>query len=196
MTMRVTGRDNRAAGGGVNNDTMVLNVTSAAGPFLVTSPNTATTWTGGSSQTVTWNVANTSAAPVNCANVKISLSINNGATFPIVLAASTPNDGSASITVPNLPTFNARIKVQAVGNVFFDISNTVFTIAAGAPGGSRAQFDLDGDGKSDIGSTETGSGEFSSPLSRSTLAARSFSVGAGAGSNRWWPTSTAMADAT
>src|SRR4030095_1584032 len=74
MNFRVTARDNRAAGGGVNADAMVLNISATAGPFVVTSPNTAMTWNGGSPQFVSWNVAGTAGSPVNCANVKISLS--------------------------------------------------------------------------------------------------------------------------
>ncbi|HEU4391915.1 MAG TPA: S-layer homology domain-containing protein, partial [Blastocatellia bacterium] len=132
MNFRVTARDNRAAGGGVNSDAMVLSVTSSAGPFQVTAPNTAVSWTGGTTQTVTWNVANTSAAPVSCANVKISLSTDGGNTFPTVILASTPNDGSQAITVPNVGTSSARIKVEAVGNVLFDFSNANFTIVASA----------------------------------------------------------------
>mgnify|MGYP003694259431 CR=1 FL=1 len=45
-----------------------------AGPFSVTQPNTALTWVGTTTHDVTWNVAGTAAAPVNTANVKISLS--------------------------------------------------------------------------------------------------------------------------
>ena len=45
-----------------------------------------------------------------------------------MLAASTPNDGSETSSLPNTPTKHARIKVEAVGNVFFDISNADFTI--------------------------------------------------------------------
>ncbi|HEV8486482.1 MAG TPA: zinc-dependent metalloprotease family protein, partial [Blastocatellia bacterium] len=142
MNFRVTARDNRAAGGGVNSDAMILNVTATSGPFVVTQPNTAVSWTGGTSQTVTWNVANTTAAPVNCANVKISLSTNGGTTFPIVIASSTPNDGSELIVVPNNATTTARVKVEAVGNVFFDVSNANFTIVAGTGGGGSDTIGL------------------------------------------------------
>jgi hypothetical protein len=128
MTFQVTARDNRVGGGGVRSSTMQLNVTASSGPFTVTQPNSALVWTTGTMQTVTWNVANTTAAPVSCANVKISLSTDGGNTFPIVLDASTPNDGSDTITVPNLPSISARVKVEAVGNIFFDISNTNFIV--------------------------------------------------------------------
>ncbi len=110
---------------------MVITVSSASGPFAVSSPNTAVSWTGGSSQTITWSVASTTAIPVSCANVKISLSTDGGQTFPTILAASAPNDGSEVLTIPNTATTTARIKVEAVGNIFFDISNTNFTITAG-----------------------------------------------------------------
>ena len=110
---------------------MVVTVSAASGPFAVTSPNTAVSWTGGSTQTITWSVASTTAAPVSCANVKISLSTDGGQTFPTVLAASTANDGTEALVIPNTPTTTARIKVEAVGNIFFDISNTNFTITAG-----------------------------------------------------------------
>ncbi|MEW6126548.1 MAG: BACON domain-containing carbohydrate-binding protein [Acidobacteriota bacterium] len=132
MNFQVTVRDNRVGGGGINTAIQQVVVSSAAGPFLVTQPNTAVTWQGGTLQTITWDVANTNAAPVNAANVKISLSTDGGNTFPIVILASTPNDGSELITVPNNPTSTARLKIEAVGNVFFDLSNQNFTITAGS----------------------------------------------------------------
>lgn len=111
---------------------MVVTVSSASGPFAVSAPNTAVSYAGNSTQTITWAVASTTASPVSCANVKISLSTDGGQTFPTVLAASTPNDGSEAVVIPNTPTTTARIKVEAVGNIFFDISNADFTITAGS----------------------------------------------------------------
>ncbi|MBL0357411.1 MAG: fibronectin type III domain-containing protein [Chitinophagaceae bacterium] len=115
---------------------MVVTVNSASGPFAVSAPNTAVSYAGNSTQTITWSVASTTAAPVSCANVKISLSTDGGQTFPTVLAASTPNDGTEALVIPNTPTTTARIKIEAVGNIFFDISNTNFTITAGSACGT------------------------------------------------------------
>jgi hypothetical protein len=130
FNFRLTARDNKAGGGGVNYAPLTFSVNGAAGPFTVNAPNTALTWTGLSTQTVTWSVASTNAAPVSCANVRITLSTDGGLTYPITVLASTPNDGSQAITVPNVATTTARIRVECVfaNYSFFDISNTNFTI--------------------------------------------------------------------
>jgi len=128
MNFRVTVRDNHAGGGGVNTSAMHVNVSAGSGPFVITQPGSSTTWAAGSNQTVSWNVANTSSAPVNCANVRIMLSIDGGNSFPFTLASTKPNTGSATITVPNVPTLTARVKVEAIDNIFFSISLPNFTI--------------------------------------------------------------------
>jgi hypothetical protein len=130
MTFRMTSRDNRAGGGGVNWAATTVTVNATAGPFVVTQPDTAVTWVGGTTETVTWNVAGTDAAPVSCANVKIDLSTDGGANFTTAVLASTANDGSEAVTVPNTPTTQARLRVSCVGNVFFDVGNANFTIVA------------------------------------------------------------------
>ena len=112
-------------------DDVVITVTNTAGPFAVTAPNTNVSWGGGTTQTVTWSVNGTNAGSVNCATVNILISNNGGNTFSM-LVANTPNDGSQSVTVPNTPGTTNRIKVEAVGNIFFDISNANFTITAGS----------------------------------------------------------------
>ncbi len=134
LKFRITGRDNRVGGGGVNrvNDTVKVNVINTGAAFTVTAPNTAVTWTGGASANVTWNVSSTNIAPISCANVKILLSTDGGFTYPITLLANTPNDGTENVLVPGNITTTARVKVEGVGNIFFDISNVNFTIIAGA----------------------------------------------------------------
>jgi hypothetical protein len=127
MSFRVTARDNRAGGGGVSYTTASVSVVTNGGPFVVAQPDPATVWTAGTSQTVTWNVAGTSAVPVSCGNVRISLSTDGGKTFTVLLP-STPNTGTATVNVPNKPAANARIIVEAVDNAFFNISKGDFKI--------------------------------------------------------------------
>ncbi|MCW5775064.1 MAG: hypothetical protein KIS87_01285 [Phycisphaeraceae bacterium] len=138
MKMRVTARDNRAGGGGVATSEVTLNVVGSAGPFDVVQPAAGATWSG--EGTVVWSVNGTNAAPINCSTVRITLSTDGGQTFPYVLAASTPNDGSQTVTLPQVSSTQARIKVEAVGNVFFDINPGNFKVEANAlvisiPGG-------------------------------------------------------------
>ena len=129
LNFRMTVRDNRAGGAANNSDDTVITVNGTAGPFVVNSPNTNVTWNAGTSQTVTWSVAGTTANGVNAANVDILLSTDGGNTYPITLVANTPNDGSQAIIVPNNQGSQNRIMVKGSNHIFFDISNTNFTIA-------------------------------------------------------------------
>ena len=128
LIFRLIARDNKTGGGGYGMATLSVAVSSTAGPFLLTSPNTAVTLNTNIPQTITWNVANTTAAPVSCANVNIKLSTDGGTTFPTTLISNTPNDGAEVVNLPVVSTTTARIKVEAADNIFFDISNTNFTI--------------------------------------------------------------------
>ena len=134
LKFRCTARDlhSGTAGpvGGVGYSNLVtLSVSAAAGPFVVTAPNAAgISWAGGSTQTVTWNVANTNTAPVSCTLVNLRLSLDGGLSYPLTLATGVPNSGSASVKLPNAPTSMARLMVEAADNYFFDISNADFTI--------------------------------------------------------------------
>lgn len=129
LTFKCTVRDFQAGGVGVRDDSISFAV-AAVGPFLVTSPDAeGISWGAGTVQTVTWNVAGTTAAPISCPSVNIRLSTDGGFTFPILVLAGTPNDGTQSVTVPDTTTSLARIKVEAANNIFFDISNENFTIS-------------------------------------------------------------------
>jgi len=134
LNFRLTVRDNRPynAGTGAVGQTaftdMTVTVNAATGPFLITTQNAPVTYTAGTTQTVSWSVNGTNGAPINCANVKISFSTDGGVTFPTVLAASTSNDGTEDIIIPATPTTTGRIKVEAIGNIFFDINNASITV--------------------------------------------------------------------
>ena len=129
MTFQVIARDNRPNGGGVNTATATVAVDGNSGPFAITSQAAPVGYGSLSTQAVTWSVNGTATPPVNAANVKISFSSDGGLTFPIVLAESTPNDGAENIVMPNLTTSSGRIKIEAVGKIFFDISDANFVVA-------------------------------------------------------------------
>jgi hypothetical protein len=127
----LTVRDNKIPNGGqTGRDDMKVTVNGTAGPFKITSQaTTGISWQANSTQTITWDVAGTTANGVNTANVKISLSTDSGLTFPTVLLASTPNDGTQTITVPNnLNSTNCRIMIEAVNNIFLAVNTTNFAI--------------------------------------------------------------------
>jgi len=131
LNFRFTTRDNRAGGSGNNSDDALITVNAAAGPFTVSSQNSAISYTGGSSQTVTWNVAGTTANGINAANVDILWSTNSGNTWTTLLAG-TPNDGTQAVTIPNSPTTTGRIMVKGSNHIFFDINNANITVNAGS----------------------------------------------------------------
>ena len=130
LNFRFTVRDNRASGAANNSDDMIVTVNATAGPFSVTSPNTAVSYSGGSTQTITWAVAGTTANGVNCANVDILLSTDGGTTWSTILAG-TPNDGTQAVSIPNTPSTTCRIMVKGTNHIFFDVSNANFTITSG-----------------------------------------------------------------
>jgi Calx-beta domain len=130
MNFRVAIRDGH---GGIADAGTTVTTVNTTGPFQVTTENTPSPWAVGSTQTVTWDVVGTDAAPISATNVNILLSTDGGQTFPVTLLANAPNNGSAQVTVPNNATSQARIKVQPVGNIFFDVNNANFEITGGTP---------------------------------------------------------------
>ncbi len=136
MEFRTTVNDNHTiqykgkeiAASGINFDDVTLFVTDA-GPFEVTSQNTQnTSYLGGTSQTVTWNVNNTNIAPINTSHVKIVLSTDGGYSYDTVLDQYAPNNGEAQITLPNISSEKCRIRVEAIDNIYFDVNHFDFKI--------------------------------------------------------------------
>jgi subtilisin-like proprotein convertase family protein len=134
----LTVRDNNPAGSQTGTDEVIVTTKAAynsttaptgAGPFTVTSQNTTgICWAQGSTQTITWDVNNTTSL-TGSTNVNIKLSTDGGLTFPYILLADTANDGSEDITVPNIAASQTcRLKVEPTGNYYFAINAKNFYI--------------------------------------------------------------------
>lgn len=132
FTFRCTVRDNHPGAGGTVWEQVGFRTARQSGPFVVKYPNGLNiSWNVGDEVEVTWDVARSDQFPVNCKSVNIKLSLDGGYTYPVTLSSNTPNDGAEKIFVPNNLTTRARIRVEAADNIFFNISNRNFTIAAG-----------------------------------------------------------------
>ena len=116
LNFRVTARDNRANGGGVDYDSM--QVTVSGDPFVITAPGAGTPLECGDTGTVAWLVGGGSVA----ANVDILFSDDGGSTFTTLLVAGTDNDGSHDLTVPQSLTSTGRIMLEPTTQCFFAVS--------------------------------------------------------------------------
>ncbi|VXB38953.1 conserved hypothetical protein [Flavobacterium sp. 9AF] len=128
LNFKMTVRDNRPGGGNNKSANIVVTFDRTKGPFLVTSQNTSgISYTQGSSQTITWSVNSTNTM-TGAANVNIKLSTDGGQTFPITLVSNTPNDGTQSVTIPNVASPYCRILIEPTGNDFYAINTNDFAI--------------------------------------------------------------------
>ena len=131
MNFRVTVHDDHQIGGCSDYLATTLNFDATAGPFILTYPSaTGISWEVGSPQTITWDVANTNNAAINCQLIKIFMSTNGGASYPILIAEDVPNTGSFELVTPDLPNTTSRIMIMADNGTFFDVSNNNFSIVA------------------------------------------------------------------
>ncbi|MDN3642646.1 zinc-dependent metalloprotease family protein [Lutimonas halocynthiae] len=129
MNFILSVRDNHAEAGQVSTDDLKVNVTASAGPFLVTSQATEDLiWTQGEQETITWDVAGTDGNGLNVSQVNILLSTDWGKTYATVLASNIPNNGSQTITVPEIKGSQCFVMVEAIGNHFFAINSKSFSI--------------------------------------------------------------------
>lgn len=115
---------------GVAYEDVTITVDGDSGPFEVTTASVPTGYSGGQSVNIQWLVNNTNNAPVSCSNVNILFSFDGGNTFPLTLASNVSNDGSHTVTMPGSDTSEGRIKVEAVGNIFFSINKADISISS------------------------------------------------------------------
>ena len=165
LNFRLTVRDGRPGGGGVGSADTRLVLAPGADPFRVTSQARGAALDAGTVHAVTWDVAGTDVAPVSTAQVRITLSTDGGWTYPHVLAAATANDGSADVEMPAIDSDQVRIKVEAVGNVYFDVSDVTFSVRGIA------------DQLQDLVDRSTGAGPGTSLADKARLARSSYAAG-------------------
>ena len=133
LNWALTVRDRNVAsptGGQSSYDTMQVQVIDGTtpnpvGPFIVTSQSSSNiSWTQNTTETITWDVANTDdSGGVNTQFVNILLSTDGGLNFDTIIESNTPNDGTEDITVPNIATPFCRIMVVPVNEQFISSPN-------------------------------------------------------------------------
>ncbi len=128
INFKLTGRDNALGQAQTNSDAMTVTFKGDVGPFFITSQNTENqTWIAGANETITWTVNNTTTL-AGSTTVDILFSTDGGLTFPTVLIANTPNDGSETIIVPNVLAQKCKIMVKPSNNVYFNVNNKSIAI--------------------------------------------------------------------
>lgn len=135
---RMIVRDYAPGAGGVTiSEPVILGISNNSGPVRVLSPEPGARVRPGNA-TITWDPANTAAAPVSTASFHVTLSLDGGRTFPIILTAFAANTGSVGVTLPIVTTDEAVIRMQAHGNLYSAWSGA-FRIASCHP-----DYNMDG----------------------------------------------------
>lgn len=68
--------------------------------------------------TINWSTASC----VYNGNINIRFSTDGGMSFPYVIVSNTANDGTETITVPNLQTNNGRFMIEASNGIIFNVN--------------------------------------------------------------------------
>jgi hypothetical protein len=89
----------------------------------VTAPNGGESFTGGTSQAITW-----SAAAVT--SVKLEYTLDNGATWSLITGSTPASAGSYAWTLPTSSSSQARVRVSDTASAATDTSDGTFTITA------------------------------------------------------------------
>ncbi len=145
LDFRLTVRDNNS---GQDTEDVRITVAGNAGPFRVTSQafNTSILFSD-TTFLVSWDVANTDAAPVSCSNVAIELLAFDDTAYTNhtvhTLVATTPNSGSAIVPAPSQWIENparGRLRVRCLDNVFYALSEGDLQVVGDFP---KTLFDDD-----------------------------------------------------
>jgi hypothetical protein len=138
LNFRMTVRDGQS---GVGDDDVTVTTDISQGPFRITGGvlNESNNLVGNSTQTLTWDVADTDT---DCPNVSISLlSLSeDGSTYcdkddddrlQPDNGSGIDNIGSASVTLPSAQIARARVMLSCDNNVFFALSENDFAVTSG-----------------------------------------------------------------
>jgi len=191
LNFRLTARDCKS---GQSTDDVSIAVVDTGKAFAVTGP--ILNFSAGTTQTVTWDKAETDVPPINCANVDIDLLTfsNDKSTYGVTsLFKNAVNGGSQNVIIPNQNNGQSRIRVSCSDNIFYDISSTDLNITGGATAfpttGSKSGVSTATDCSAiDIGTAvATGQGVSGSGGSTgSTTTSASGSGGGGGSANLAW----------
>ncbi|PVV09036.1 MAG: hypothetical protein B6D77_10845 [gamma proteobacterium symbiont of Ctena orbiculata] len=137
LNFRLTVRDGAS---GVANDDIAIQVDDNQGPFRITGGglNRSSTFMGGTSHTLEWATAGTETS---CSSVQVSLlSLSPGSSpetfcdmhdsgYEQLFLGEFPNDGFATIELPNVSIGYARVMLSCSDNLFFAVSDDTLSIA-------------------------------------------------------------------
>lgn len=148
-------RDGGAAGAIVS-DKKLINVSNTGSAFSVTSQAFSQSFITNRTFSINWNVADTNQTPISCSDVDIQLIRTDG--VKNMLLASTTNDGSESITIPDATPImsDARVFVACSDNdnSFFNISSASVSVQQGTIDGEMVQPVITVNGQSAISIVE------------------------------------------
>ncbi|MBR7630334.1 hypothetical protein KAT72_15230 [Aeromonas popoffii] len=129
LNFRLVARDGK--GGGAYEETSVEVVDTGSQTFKILPPTDQRILVG-SPTTVNWQVAGTDRHPVNCQQVDISYSNDEGKSWqPLVSGVS--NNGAHDVTIPEPAGTSVRLKLACSDNIFYAITPKLATKAAPEP---------------------------------------------------------------
>lgn len=129
----ITARDSK---GGIAFDEITKRFVSTGDLFQVSTHKNAETLFAGDTTRVSWRVAGTNIAPINCQNIEISLIQSNGTN---VIINTSQNDGDELVLIPEsiTPINNARIMVSCADHTFFKLSLGRLKVSSRDTGGTN-----------------------------------------------------------
>jgi len=144
--------------GGIETDAMKVTVSGTGRPFALRSHGSPRNLGVGQQTKVSWDVAGTNAAPINCRTVDISLIRDNGQRVKI--KGNTPNDGSETVTIPAnaFGMSGARMLVACTSSAstFFNISTANLNIVSQGRGEADSANNNGAGSTGDTGGSSSG----------------------------------------